>query len=325
MFFINYVNKPWRGLKLKYGLGGMINMPKKSEQAVRKSHLIESGHTMCPGCGVAIAINLVSRGAPEKVVVSNATSCLEVCTSMYPLSAWNVPWVHNCFETASSVASGIEAAVKKMGKDWKVMAVAGDGGTFDIGFQALSGMMERGHKVTQVCVDNECYANTGVQRSGATPYGAWTTTSPNGRKSIGKTQFKKPIAEIIAAHKAPYVASASIAFPTDLISKAKKAFENQPSFLHIHSPCPTGWKFDGSKSVQISRLAVETGLWVLYEINDGQLRITHRVPKRKPVGEYLKMQGRFKHLKDDDIATIQKHADSEVERLEKIEQSGIRY
>jgi pyruvate/2-oxoacid:ferredoxin oxidoreductase beta subunit len=664
-----------------------------TEPSSQSYGMISPGHSMCAGCGVAIAVNLVSRAAPKNIVVSNATSCLEVTTSMYPRTAWNVPWAHCAFETASSVASGMEAAIKHMDKDWKVMAIAGDGGTFDIGFQALSGMMERGHKVTQVCVDNECYANclslsttvmtseglkriteikkgdnlyvfdmkkrepalkkctgvfdngvkdvydfgtlhhmiratknhpfltlkrtgrrkeneltwktlgelrigdfivvmkhldmnrshdfsafkkskkgdykvnkinyvelpkksspelmeylglfvgdgwvrvnraetgfsipegtsersrlmdlhsrifksgisriekndllinsiniakfidhlgfgkgaknktipdwvfalprsekeafvkglvasdgyyaednsirfissskrllkrlrlllqtmgyrvgkihwrktkkgtfvvyrkllkdtasgyicfskrkewniekypsqykhqnflignehfemekvnykkhigkeptldlrvegehnfiadgivvhnTGVQRSGATPYGAWTTTSPVGKESIGKQQFKKPIAEIIAAHKIPYVASASIAYPTDLIGKARKAFENQPSFLHIHSPCPTGWKFGTADTVKISRLAVETGMWVLYEIEDGHMKITRRITKKKPVGEYLKIQGRFKHLQEADVKVIQKHVDSENERLEKIEKSGIR-
>ncbi|RLI98532.1 MAG: hypothetical protein DRO99_00490 [Candidatus Aenigmatarchaeota archaeon] len=166
--------------------------------------------------------------------------------------------------------------------------------------------------------------NTGVQRSGATPYGAWTTTSPTGSKSIGKQEFKKPIAEIVAAHKIPYVASASVAYPTDLINKVKKAFEMQPSFLHIHSPCPTGWKFESADTVKVSRLAVETGMWVLYEIENGQLRITHRVANRKPVGEYLKIQGRFKHLNDADIDVIQKYVDSEFERLEKIEKSEVK-
>ena len=173
-------------------------------------------------------------------------------------------------------------------------------------------------------LDNECYANTGVQRSGATPYGAWTTTSPVGKKSIGKQQFKKPIAEIAAAHKIPYVASASIAYPTDLMSKARKAFEKQPSFLHIHSPCPTGWKFGSADTVKISRLAVQTGMWVLYEIDEGRLRITQRVASKKPVDEYLKIQGRFKHLKPEDVKTIQKHVNAENERLEHIEKSGVR-
>jgi len=290
---------------------------------------LSPGHSMCSGCGIAIAMNLISRACPKNLIVSSATGCLEVTTSTYPLTSWNVPFIHAAFETASSVASGIEAAARKLGKDWKVMAIAGDGGTFDIGFQALSGMLERGHKITQVCLDNECYANTGVQRSGATPYGAWTTTSPPGKCSIGKQRPKKPIAEIVAAHKVPYVATASIAYPPDLISKVKKAFEKQPSFVHIHCPCPTGWKFDSSQTIELARKAVETGMWILYEIEDGRLRITRRAEKkdRPPVEEYLKLQGRFKHLKalPKESAIIQEYVNSEWERIEKIELSGIRY
>ncbi len=288
--------------------------------------MLAPGHTMCAGCGVAIAVNLISRAVPnEGVIVSCATSCLEVTTSAYPTTAWNVPWVHCAFETTSSVASGIEAAVKKLGKPWKVLGIAGDGGTFDIGLQALSGMLERGHKVTQVCVDNECYANTGVQRSGATPYGSSTTTSPAGKKSFGKTEWKKPLAEIAAAHRIPYVASASIAYPPDLIAKMKKAFEKQPSFVHIHCPCPTGWRFGVSKTIDIAKLAVETGMWVLYEIEDGNLRITKRITDKKSIEEYLKIQGRFKHLKEPEIKKIQNYTNSEYERLETIEQSKIKF
>ena len=227
------------------------------------------------------------------------------------------------------MASGIEAAVKKMGKKWKVVAIAGDGGTIDIGFQGLSGMLERGHKVTQIMLDNEAYMNTGIQRSSATPYGAWTTTSPPGEFSIGKERPKKPIAEIVAAHKIPYVATASIAYPPDLIGKMKKALEKQPSFLHINCPCPTGWKFDSSQTVALARKAVETGMWVLYEIEDGRLRITKRIEEgQKPrVEEYLNLQGRFKHLKPkpQEIKKIQEHVNSEWQRLEKIEKSGIVY
>ncbi len=284
--------------------------------------LISPGHSMCPGCGIAIAMNLISRACPKNVIVSMATGCTEVTTSMYPETAWNVPWIHCAFETASSVASGIEAAVKKLGKDWKIMAVAGDGGTADIGLQALSGMLERGHKVTQVMVDNEAYMNTGIQRSSATPYGAWTTTSPPGRLSIGKKEWKKPIAEIIAAHRIPYVASASIAYPTDLIQKMKKAFELQPSFIHIHCACPPGWKFEGNETIKIARLAVQTGMWVLYEIEDGQFRITQRIAERRHVEEYLKTQGRFKHLPQEEIQKIQNYVDSEWERFEKMEKAG---
>lgn len=286
------------------------------------SKLLAPGHSLCPGCGVGIAVNMIARAAPKNLIVSCATSCLEVTTTFYPQTAWKVPWIHSAFETASSMASGIEAAVRKMGKDWKVLAIAGDGGTFDIGFQALSGMLERGHKVTQVCLDNECYANTGVQRSGATPYGAWTTTTPIGKASTGKAQYKKPLVEIVAAHRIPYAASASVAYPQDLIAKMKKAFELQPSFVHIHCPCPTGWKFDVSQTVKIARSAVETGMWALYEIESGVFRFTKRVTDRKPVEEYLKTQGRFKHLPPEEVSKIQGMVDKhwqEKENLEKAE------
>ncbi|RLJ09536.1 MAG: pyruvate synthase subunit beta [Candidatus Aenigmatarchaeota archaeon] len=283
--------------------------------------LISQGQTTCAGCGMIIAVRLVSKACPKNVIVSCATSCLEVTTSAYPLTAWNVPWIHTAFETASSTASGIEAAIKKLRKNWKVLAIAGDGGTFDIGFQALSGMLERGHKVTQVCVDNEAYMNTGIQRSGATPFGAWTTTSPPGKKSFGKTEVKKPILEIVAAHKIPYAASASIAYPQDLIQKVKKAFEKQPSFIHIHCPCPPGWKFPESDTISVAKLAVETGMWILYEIEDGKFKINIK-PKRKPVKDYLQVQGRFKHLGDKEIQKIQAHVDSEWERLERLEKCG---
>lgn len=288
------------------------------------TELIAPGQTTCAGCGMAIAIRLISKACPKNVIVSTATSCLEVTTSAYPQTAWNVPWIHAAFETSSSVASGIEAAVKRLKKDWKVLAIAGDGGTYDIGIQALSGMLERGHEVTQVCVDNEAYMNTGIQRSGGTPYAAWTTTSPPGKKSFGKQEWKKPLLEIVAAHKIPYAASASIAYPPDLIAKMKKAFENQPSFVLIHCPCPPGWRYSESDTVKIARLAVETRTWLLYEIESGKIRITKRIDKGKPVGEYLKLQGRFKHLTDKEINYIQKHVDSEYERFGQLEKCGAR-
>jgi pyruvate ferredoxin oxidoreductase beta subunit len=288
------------------------------------ARLLESGHTMCAGCGVAVAVNMVTRNCPEETIVCCATSCLEVTTSAYPQTAWNSPWIHTAFETVSAMASGVEAGIKRLKKEWKVLAIAGDGGTFDIGLQGLSGMLERGHKVTQVCVDNNCYANTGVQRSSATPYGAWTTFSPNGKASFGKAEWKKPICEIIAAHKIPYVASATIGYPQDLYQKVRKALENQPSFLHVLSPCPTGWKFDSSLSVKLSRLAVETRMWVLYEIEKGRLSINRKVDSPRPVEEYMGLQGRFKHLDAPQIKDIQEHTNSEYDRLVEIEKSGIR-
>jgi len=290
------------------------------------ARLLESGHTMCAGCGVAIAVNMVTSECPKETIINCATSCLEVTTSAYPQTAWNSPWIHTAFETVSAMASGVEAAVKKKGKDkeWKILAIAGDGGTFDIGFQGLSGMLERGHKVTFLCVDNNCYANTGVQRSSATPYGAWTTFSPNGKVSFGKGEWKKPIGEIAAAHHIPYVASANVGYPQDLKAKTKKGLDSQPSFLHVLSPCPTGWKFDVSMSVKLARLAVETRMWVLYEIVDGILTVTKKIEKPKPVEEYLKLQGRFKHLAKPQIDYMQERVNEEYERLLKFEETGVR-
>jgi pyruvate ferredoxin oxidoreductase beta subunit len=286
------------------------------------TELISQGHSMCAGCGIAMAMNQIAKACPENVVVSCATSCLEVTTTVYPLTAWNVPWIHAAFECAPAVASGIEAAAKKLGKDMKVISIAGDGGSYDIGLQALSGMLERGHKVTHICVDNEGYSNTGCQRSSATPFGAWTTTTPTGRKMSGKKEFSKPLAEIAAAHRIPYAATASVAYPEDLQMKLKKALEMQPSFLLIQTPCPPSWKTDSSQSVKAAGLAVQSGMWVLYEIENGKLKISMK-PKRAPVNQYFEMQGRFKHLSSEDVAEIQKRVDAEFARLEKIEKAGI--
>lgn len=285
--------------------------------------LIARSTNLCCGCAEGIAMRLISQACPKNVIASIATGCLEVCTTPYPFTSWKVPVIHAAFETSSSVASGIEAAVKSLGKDWKVLALAGDGGTVDIGFGALSGMLERGQKVTQICLENECYANTGVQRSGSTPYGAWTTTTPAGKKIPGKQRPRKPIAEIVAAHRIPYVATASVAYPADLIQKVKKAFEFQPSFVHIHTPCNTGWGFEPEKTVEVARKAVETGMWVLYEIENGQLRITKRLENRKPVGEYMGMQKRFRHLTQELTKEIQNKTNSEWKRLEGLEKHKI--
>ncbi|RLF38212.1 MAG: pyruvate synthase subunit beta [Thermoplasmata archaeon] len=288
--------------------------------------LLASGHRACAGCGAAIAVRQVLEAAGPNTICVNATGCLEVTTTPYPQTAWRVPWIHVAFENAAAVASGIEAAYKALRakgaipKDKKpnVIAFAGDGGTFDIGLQALSGMLERGHNVLYVCYDNEAYMNTGIQRSSSTPFGAATTTSPAGKVIPGEMRKKKPIALIAAAHDIPYVATASIAFPADLKRKVKKALEVEgPSFLHILAPCPTGWRFGTEKTVEIARLAVETGVFVLYEItNENPLRpiVTKKIKDRKPVEEYLKLQGRFRHLfkpvkRQDIIDKIQEEVD----------------
>lgn len=271
------------------------------------------GHRTCSGCGEAIAIRLILEATGKNVIIANATGCLEVTTTPYPETSWKVPWIHVTFENAAAVAGGIESAMRALGKTGtKVIAIGGDGGMVDIGLQCISGALERGHKITIITLDNEAYMNTGVQRSGATPFGASTTTSPAGKQSRGNDTFEKDMPAIVAAHHIPYVATASIAYPMDLQKKIKKALEKQPSYLHIHVPCPVGWGYDSSKTVEIGKRAVETGCWNLYEIEDGKMNFTFKPKDRKPVGDYLKGQKRFKHLTDADIAQIQKHVDEKI-------------
>ncbi len=255
--------------------------------------------TACPGCGQEIAAKIVVDIAGKNTIISNATGCLEVFSSKYPDSAWKVPWVHSLFENSAAVASGVEAALKHLGKlkDIKVIAQAGDGGTADIGLQALSGMFERGQEILFCCYDNEAYENTGVQRSGLTPLNTNTTTTPPGKESVGNTRPKKPMLEICAAHKIPYVASASIGFIKDLKDKVKKALSIRgPKYLQIFVPCPLGWRHGPELTMKIAKLAVETGLYPLVEFENGKLTSAMKIPQPKPVEEYLKLQGRFKHL-----------------------------
>jgi pyruvate ferredoxin oxidoreductase beta subunit len=255
----------------------------------------------------------------DNVIVVNGTSCSEIISSQYPRTAWRCPYIHTAFENAGAVASGIESALKAKGDTkTKVLSISGDGGTFDIGLQALSGALERGHRITFICLDNEAYMNTGVQRSGATPYGAWTTTSPDGSKSIGNPVWKKPLADIVAAHGIPYVATASMAYPLDIQKKVKKAMEKQPSFVHIYSVCPIGWKSESNETIKIAKLAIDSGIWNQFEIEDGIFNRGMR-PKGVPVVEYLKTQKRFRHLKEEDIKLIQERvneAQADLDRRE---------
>ena len=293
---------------------------------MNKESLLAPGHRACAGCGPAIAIRQLLEAAGKNTIIVEATGCMEVTTTPYPQTAWKVPWLHVAFENAAAAASGVEAAYKAMiskglipkDKMPNIIALGGDGGTFDIGIQALSGMLERGHKVLYVCYDNEAYMNTGIQRSSATPFGAATTTSPAGKIIPGKMTRKKPIAMIAAAHDIPYVATASIAYPADFKNKVKKALSvDGPSFIHVFAPCPTGWRFGTEQTVELARLAVETGVFVLYEITqESPLKpiITKKLKDRKPVEEYLKMQGRFRHLfkpvkRQDIIDKIQEEVD----------------
>lgn len=282
-----------------------------------EEELLAPGHRGCAGCGASIAVRLALKALGKNTVAISATGCLEVMTTPYPETAWEIPWIHVAFENAGAVASGVESALRIQGKDdVNVVAFGGDGGTVDIGLQSLSGAMERGHNLLYICYDNEAYMNTGIQRSGATPYGATTTTSPKGIDSFGEDKPKKNMPMIMAAHGIPYVATASIAYPEDFMKKVKKAAEiDGPAYIHVNQPCTTGWGYDSSKTIEMGRLAVETGSWILYEIEGGEFKVTYRPTERKPVAEYLKAQKRFRHLDDEHIEKIQNYVDDECREL----------
>ena len=288
---------------------------------------LSSGHRLCGGCGASIIMRQILHATDKPVVVGCATGCLEVTTTMYPQTAWKTSFIHSAFENSAATVSGVEAAynaLRRKGKvdsDFVFMAVGGDGGTFDIGFQSLSGAMERGHKMLYVCYDNEGYMNTGIQRSSATPFGAATTTTPAGKKIPGKLQFRKDLTAVIAAHHVAYVAQASPSRWRDLIEKAQKAFEaDGPAFLNILSPCPRGWRTEPSQSIRLAELAVQTCYWPLYEVEHGDWRITYTPKEKVPLTEFLKPQGRFRHLfkpgNERLLEQAQEHVDREWERLQ---------
>jgi len=282
---------------------------------------MESGHRACLGCGEALAARLVTEAAGPDVIYANATGCLEVFTTAWPESAWRVAWMHSLFENAAAIAAGMEAALKRQGKATRVIAMGGDGGTFDIGFQALSGMLERGHNVLYVCFDNEAYMNTGIQRSGSTPHAAATTTSPAGKLRMGKRHLKKDIVTIVAAHHIPYAATASVAYPSDIRKKVRRALAiDGPTFLHIHSPCPLGWGHDGSRSIEVARLAVQTGLFPVIELERGGLAGVMPIRELRPVTDYLAIQQRFRHLFADNA-----RAREELEHLQALADHNIEF
>jgi len=279
--------------------------------------LLAPGHRACAGCGCILAIRYALKALGKNVIVSMSTGCMEVVTTPYPETAWRVPWIHVAFENVAAVASGVSRALKVLGKRGvKSVAIGGDGGTVDIGLQALSGAAERGENLLYICYDNEAYENTGIQRSGATPYGAWTTTTPVGRVKRGEDRPKKDMPAIMAAHGVPYVATASVGYPMDYIKKVKKAASiDGPTYIHVHAPCVLGWRIDSSKTIEVAKLAVLTGMWNLYEIENGVTRVTFKPPRRKPVSEYLKVQRRFRHLTDEEIMKIQQMVDEECKRF----------
>lgn len=302
----------------------MANIKELSEKIPER---LGPGHRLCAGCGASIAVRQVLMGTEDPVVAVSATGCLEVATTIYPYTAWKIPFMHNAFENAASTISGIETAyraLKKQGKikkNIKFIAFGGDGGSYDIGLQALSGALERGHNFVYVCYDNEAYMNTGIQRSGATPYGASTTTAPAGKVSPGKVQFRKDLTAIVAAHRIPYAAQATISNWNDLVTKSQKAFAAEgPAFLNILTMCHRGWRYPQENIVQIAKSAVDTGFWPLIEVDKGIWRFTYKPKERKPIEEFLKPQGRFKHLFKEEnkhiIAEIQKEVDNNWTRLE---------
>jgi pyruvate ferredoxin oxidoreductase beta subunit len=294
-----------------------------------KDNQFVSGHRACQGCGEVLAVRLVHQLLGRNTIVASATGCMEIVSSSYPDTAWAVPWFHNAFENAAAVASGIEAALKILVKKGKlpkrkitVVGMAGDGGTADIGLQALSGALERGHEMIYICYDNEAYMNTGIQRSSATPFGASTTTSPAGKFSIGQTTTKKNLPMIVAAHNIPYVATASPSYPFDMAEKIEKARKAKgPAYIHMYACCPTGWRMAPELAVSIGRLAVQTGAFPLYEIDHGALRLTMPTPQLRPVQDYLKPQGRFRHLGKEHLAEIQARVEEDYRKLER--RSGI--
>ncbi len=286
-----------------------------TETTVEKpQELFSPGHTACAGCGQALAARLVIEAAGANTIITNTTGCLEVFTTKYPESAWGVPWIHSLFENSAAVASGVEMALRAFGKldSVRVIAQGGDGASADIGFGVISGMWERGHDVLYVCYDNEAYMNTGIQRSSLTPYDANTTTTPPGKRSFGNPLPKKNLPEIAVAHGVPYVATASVAFPRDLQRKVKKAMGIRgPKYIQIHVPCPLGWRHDPGLTFDIGQAVVETGLYPLVEWEDGKITRVRQLKELRPVEDYLKPQGRFRHL-------FRPGAEAELEKVREV-------
>jgi pyruvate ferredoxin oxidoreductase beta subunit len=298
-----------------------------SKQTIDTKERFAPGHRACIGCGEALAVRMACKVLGDNVIIVNATGCMEIVSSQLPNTSWTVPWIHTLFENTAAVASGIESALKVMtrkgyrdGSTTKVVAMAGDGATADIGLQALSGALERGHNFLYICFDNEAYMNTGIQRSSSTPYGATTTTSPAGKNSIGQVNWKKNLPAIAAAHDIPYVATACPSHYLDLMKKVKKGMEVKgPAYIQILSPCPTGWRCPTDNAIEVGRMAVQCGMFPLFEVENGQYKVSvNPGGTLKPVADYLKAQGRFRHLSENDIKSIQDRVDKEWGKLNKL-------
>jgi len=273
-------------------------MPKLAELQVEE--VFGPGHRMCAGCGGAITARMTMKAMKRPTYVIQSTGCMEVATTIYPYTAWKVPWAHGLFENAPAIASGIETYLKTREngekKNFDIVVLGGDGGTFDIGLQALSGAFERRHDFTYICYDNEAYMNTGIQRSSATPEGAWTTTTPIGKASPGKTGPKKDLIAFALAHHLDYVATASTSYWSDFLTKVQKAADVEgPALIHAIAPCPLGWRFKTEQTIQMGRLAVQSRYFPLYEVERGKYKLSLN-PHETPLEDFLRMQGRFSHL-----------------------------
>ena len=278
------------------------------KELTKQKELFTGGHRACAGCGAVIAARQVLMAAGPDTVVVSATGCLEVISTIFPYTAWNLPFLHNAFENAGATISGVEALYKswirqkKYDKKVNFIAFGGDGGTYDIGLQSLSGAMERGHNILYVCYNNEAYMNTGVQRSGATPKGADTTTAPVGKVKQGKEQFRKDLTEIMVAHKIPYAAQSVVGNWRDLTNKVEKALSIEgPKFINVFQPCRLGWGYKPELTCEMGRLSSDTCVWPLYEVVNGVYKVTYKPKEKKSVSEWVSQQGRFKHLKKEDL------------------------
>lgn len=309
---------------------------KNLKQFSKSAERFEGAHLLCPGCAHGMIVREVLNAVDGPIAIGNSTGCLEVSTAVYPHTSWNVPWIHIGFENGSTAICGAEAMYKALerkskykGQKPKFVAFGGDGATYDIGFQWISGCFERGHDFTYICLDNEVYANTGGQRSGSTPLGASTSTTPAGKVSYGKKQKKKDLLSIMAAHGSPYVAQVAPNKWKDMNAKIKKAIDTEgPTFINAMSACTTEWKFNSNHTVEMSDLAVDSLVFPLYEIIDGhELRITYRPKKVIPVRDYLAAQGRFKHLfkpeNEHIIEQFQKDVDARWELLQRREEAKL--
>jgi pyruvate ferredoxin oxidoreductase beta subunit len=297
-----------------------------SARLIDKNEYMTSGHRACQGCAEALAVRLVLKALGRETIVAMSTGCMEIISSPLPLTSWKLPWIHNAFENSSAVISGCEAGMKAMMRKGKLpakkisfVAMGGDGATADIGMGPLSGALERGHDMIYVCYDNEAYMNTGIQRSSATPYGASTTTSPEGKVSIGQKTIKKNMPRIAVAHRIPYVATACPSYPFDLMEKVRRAAEMPgPAYLHILSVCPTGWRIPPNEAIRYGRLAIDSCMFPLYEVVNGKYRLTYRPDPAIPVREYLSGQGRYRHLKEADIQKIESLASEDYQSIVKM-------